>query len=98
MSPGLQDANVLKFITGLLLGPRPVVKQRHQRVLLGELGTHGAELGTGGPRDQCKAPWPNHSYLSSHELPKARWEGQRGDEKCHQGREQQAPGGVAWRW
>lgn len=64
MAPGLQDAEVLELIAGLPLGPRLVVEQRHQRVLLRE--------------------------LSSHELSEAGWEGQRGDEQCHQRGEQQA--------
>lgn len=39
---------------------------------------------------------PHGRYLASHELSEAGWEGQRGDEKRHQGREEQAPGKVAW--
>lgn len=31
------------------------------------------------------------NYLSCHELSKARWEGQRCDEECDQGRKKQAP-------
>lgn len=45
MAPGLQDADVLELIAGLPLGPRLVVEQRHQRVLLGELGRCRGEPG-----------------------------------------------------
>lgn len=64
MVPGFQDAQVFELITDPLLGPRLVVKECHQGVLLCE--------------------------LASHELSKAGWEGQRGDDQCHQGREEQA--------
>lgn len=45
MAPGLQDAQVFELITEPLLGPRLVVKECHQGVLLGELVMGMGQLG-----------------------------------------------------
>lgn len=95
MVPGLQDAQVFKLITNPLLGPRLVVKECHQGVLLGELVMGRDQLGLVVALGGGTGVPPLSRYLASHELSKARREGQRGDDQCHQGREEQAPGRVA---
>lgn len=45
MAPGLQDAQVLKLIAEPLLGPRLVVEECHQGILLGELVMGRGQLG-----------------------------------------------------
>lgn len=45
MAPGLQDAQVFILIINPLLGPRLVVKEGHQGVLLGELVMDRGQLG-----------------------------------------------------
>lgn len=63
MAPGLQDAQVFELITEPLLGPRLVVKECHQGVLLGELvmgmGQLGLMVALGwGPVCHPTGTWP----------------------------------------
>lgn len=92
MVPGLQDAQVFKLITDPLLGPRLVVKECHQGVLLGELVKGRGQLGLVVALGWGTGVPPHCRYLASHELSKARRKGQRGDDQRHQGREEQTPG------
>lgn len=42
--PGLRVADVVELLCDALFGPRPVVQQRHQRLLLSELNTTGSDI------------------------------------------------------
>jgi len=42
--PGLGVTDVVELLGDALLGPRPVVEQRHQRLLLGQLEATGSDI------------------------------------------------------